>query len=179
MTNVKTIIHKHNDLVLSKTSTRNQPQQPQPPPTCNCRDKDDCPIPGNCLVLNVIYKVEITTTDNADTKQYVCMTSDEFKTRYRNHTKSFRDKKYANETELSKHVWELKKTCRNYEIKWSILKRVPAHKEGTKRCILCLEEKLKILKASKAKLLNKRSEIIPKCRHVNTHYLWNARRKMK
>ena len=113
------------------------------------------------MVSNIIYKSEIMTTDNADTKQHIGMTSGEFKTRYRNHTKSFRDKKYANETELSKHVWELKKTCRNYEIKWSILKRAPVHKEGTKRRILCLEEKLNILKANKANLLNKRSESFP------------------
>ena len=106
--------------------------------------------------------------DNADRKQYIGMTSCEFKTRYRNYTKIFRDKKYANEIELSKHVWELKKTCRNYEIKWSILKSFPAQKEGTKRCILCLEEKLQIPKTNKANLLNKRSEIISKCRHVNT-----------
>ena len=31
-----------------------------------------------------------------------------FKERYRNHTKSFADKKYSNETELSKYVWERK-----------------------------------------------------------------------
>ena len=32
----------------------------------------------------------------------------EFKTRYNNHTKSFRLKKYAGETELSKFIWGLK-----------------------------------------------------------------------
>ena len=26
--------------------------------------------------------------------------------------------------QLSKHVWDFKKTCQNYEIKWSILKHV-------------------------------------------------------
>ena len=54
-----------------------------------------------------------------------------------------------------------------------IMKCVPTHKEGTKCCTLCLEEKLQILMA------NKRSEIISKCRHVNTCYLWNAQHKQK
>ena len=35
-----------------------------------------------------IYKAEVTTTDNAKTKKYIGMTSNEFKVRYRNHTKS-------------------------------------------------------------------------------------------
>ena len=42
-----------------------------------------------------IYKAEVTTTDNAKTKKYIGMTSNEFKVRYRNHTKSFRDEKHS------------------------------------------------------------------------------------
>ena len=32
----------------------------------------------------------------------------DFKTRYRNHTASFRHAKHKNSTELSKHIWTLK-----------------------------------------------------------------------
>ena len=38
---------------------------------------------------------------------------------------------------------------------------------GSKRCNLCLEEKLNILKEKDNCLLNKRSEIISACQHIN------------
>ena len=150
---------------------------------CNCRRKEECPIPENCLATNVIYKAKVTTTDNAETKKYIGMTSNEFKVRYRNHTKSFRDKKHSNETELSKYIWDLKKGRRNFSLKWSILKRATAYQGGAKQernaFLLCLEEKLFILKAKNENLLNKRSELVSKCRHENKFYLWNTRRTRK
>ena len=45
-----------------------------------------------------------------NTKQiYIGVTANDFKTRYTNHLKSLRNEKYKHETELSKHVWNLKK----------------------------------------------------------------------
>ena len=44
-----------------------------------------------------------------DKHNYVGVTPNDFKTRYRNHLKSLRNEKYKPETELSKHVWNLKK----------------------------------------------------------------------
>ena len=95
------------------------------------------------------------------------MTANPFKERYRNHTKSFKDKKYANETELSKYIQDLKEKKRVFTIKWEILKRAATYTIETRRCNLCLEEKLSILKADKRTLLNKRSELVSKCRHQN------------
>ena len=93
------------------------------------------------------------------------MTSTSFKERYRNHTKSFKNAKYSKETELSKYVWKLKENGRKFNLKWSILKRAAAYSPGGKRCALCIEEKLQILKANRRKTLNARSEIFSKCRH--------------
>ena len=73
--------------------------------------------------------------------------------------------KYAKETELSKYAWNLKETGRPFTIKWCIIKRVPAYTAGGRPCNLCLEEKLLIMKSSKEKTLNKRSELFEKCRH--------------
>ena len=42
---------------------------------------------------NVIYKADITTNDNNETKQYIGMTANNFKERYRNLKKSFQDPK--------------------------------------------------------------------------------------
>ena len=61
--------------------------------------------------------------------------------------------------------WSLKQSRRNYSIKWSILKRAAAYTPGGKRCGLCLEEKLCILKAKGNNSLNTRSEFYAKCCH--------------
>ena len=114
--------------------------------------QNECPITGNCVAKRVIYKAEFTTTDDQTTKYYIGMTSNEFKIRYNNHLKYFRDKAYRNETELSKHVWGLKETTRDLRLKWCIVKHA----------VLCLEEKLLIMKADKRNLLNKRAEETPK-----------------
>ena len=85
--------------------------------------------------------------------------------------KSFRHENYANDTELSKHIWKLKMGKRDYHIKWSIVKHVAAYKPGQKRCNLCLEEKLLLMKAKKKHFLNRRTEFFAKCRHVTKHQL--------
>ena len=54
------------------------------------------------------------------------MTEGEFKTRFRNHEQSLRNKKYASSTALSKYIWDLKEKDTNYSTKWSILKRASA-----------------------------------------------------
>ena len=131
----------------------------------------DIYIQGNCLKTNAIYKAEVTTTDNNETGTYIGITANDFKTRYRNHSKSLNNKKYHNETELSQHVWQLKDNKRKYTIKWEIIKQLPPSKAGSRKCRLCLEEKLLILKGRKKNILNKRSELFSACRHVTQHYL--------
>ena len=44
----------------------------------------------------------------------------DFKTRYRNHTASFRHAKHRNSTELSKHIWTLKDNVIEHFISWHI-----------------------------------------------------------
>ena len=84
------------------------------------------------------------------------MTSSTFKERYRNHIKSFTHKKYSNETELSKYIWLLKQNKTDFTIKWSIIKKSISYTGGSKRCNLCLEEKLNILKEKDNCLLKKK-----------------------
>ena len=54
------------------------------------------------------------------------MTANSFKERYRNYTKSFADKKYSNETKISRYVWELKTKNRTFDSTW---KAGPSWKE--------------------------------------------------
>jgi hypothetical protein len=68
------------------------------------------------------------------------MTATTFKERYGNNEKSFKLRRYKNDTELPKYIWGLKSNNRDYTLKWSILKPAGAYSSGAKRCNLCLEE---------------------------------------
>ena len=81
--------------------------------------------------------------------------------------------KLSNSTELSKDIWQLKDININFTTKWSIIARARPYNNSSKRCDLCLAEKLYIIKHSNNNLLNKRSELISKCRHENKFYLKN------
>ena len=110
MTNTKQIIDNHNKRILTASiqvddtaaaATINNK-------TCNRRQKNACPLDGNCLQPSVIYQATVTRKDNNTTETYIGLTENDFKTRYRNHTASFRHAKRRNFTELSKHIWTLK-----------------------------------------------------------------------
>ena len=65
-------------------------------------------------------------------------------------------------------------------IKWSIIKTAPAYNNISKRCTLCLQEKLHIIEFPDQKnLLNRRSELVSKCRHTNKYLLKNFKNKKK
>ena len=78
-----------------------------------------------------------------------------------------RDHKYRNSTTLSKYVWSLKDSKVGYTMKLSIHRRAAAYSNTSKKCNLCLAEKFAIIGADKSKSLNKRSELVSKCRHEN------------
>ena len=156
MNNINRIIKSHNSDVMKKIC-----QDPPPAKTCNCRVKDDCPLHGKCLVSSVIYKA--TVTHGNIQKQYVGLVGGSFKMRYNNHTKSFRHKRYANDTELSKYVWELKDRDTNYSIDWEVIKQSNTYRRSSGLCNLCMDEKLEILRSTNK--INKRTELISTCRH--------------
>ena len=83
--------HKqHDSKVLSKTNDKNNRK-------CNFKSKSNCQLNDECLTQCLAYKLISTTFDEG-----------EFKARYNNHTKLFIHRECMNETELSKHVWNLK-----------------------------------------------------------------------
>jgi len=163
MTNMANIIKSHNQKILNENNGVSNERK------CNCRNKDLCPRDGACLTSNVIYEVTVTTT-TGDTKTYIGMTEHEFKTRYNNHKLSFRDRKHSHSTVLSKHIWDLKDSNTDYQINWRIIKRANAYRGNPSRCNLCLSEKLCILSARDISLLNKKSELVTKCRPENKFF---------
>ena len=131
------------------------------PKKCNCRKKKDCPLRGKCLSTQIVYKATVTTEDGS--KQYIGLASGTFKERFNNHTQSFKNNRYEKETELAKCVWDLKRRNKEYSVSWEIIRKSNTVKRQSGQCNLCLDEKLEILKLENA--INRRSELISKCRH--------------
>ena len=127
---------------------------------CNCRSKPNCPLNGEFLTQCLVYKA--TSATSSYSFVYYGTSGGEFKSRYSNHTKSFRHREYMNETELSKHVQNLKDHSLDNNLSWEIHKRASPYQCGSKRYSLCLSEKVSIICADLDTLLNKRTELISK-----------------
>ena len=76
---------------------------------------------------------------------------------------------------LSSYMWHLKSlSSKTLNLKWSVLRSLPPYSNISNKCPLCLYEKLEIVTYQKQKeLLNKRSELLCKCRHANKFLLKN------
>jgi len=96
---------------------------------------------------------------------YVGSTAQKFKKRYYKHRSSFQNPKYEHDTELSKHIWKLKRENKTYRIKWKVIDRAAPYNPVTKRCNLCNKEKFYIVYKRSMATLNKRKEIYTVCRH--------------
>ena len=152
--NMANVIKSHN----KKTTMSNEKSVA----ACNFRNKGGCPLDGLCQTNVIIYKCAVSTK-NMTEKVYLGTAEGDFKKRYYNHRKSFKNRLYECDTTLSKYIWEM---------------RVPSYSNITKRCRLCLQEKSEIIKYPRPdELLNKRSELVSKCRHANKYLLCNYKSK--
>ena len=125
------------------------------------------------MQANVIYNGNVSVGENEEGVNYIGVTENSFKDRLYKHRNSFKYESKVNSTELSKHVWDLKKQgIDNPVIKWSVIDNAKSYVNGSKRCNLCVTEKFHIIN-SPLKLLNKRSELVSKCRHENKYFLIN------
>ena len=78
-------------------------------------------------------------------------------------------------TTLSSYVWEIKKR-KNVApaLTWEVLRTAKIYSNITKRCSLCLHENLAtITYPYPGEVLNRRSELVTKCRHENKLLLKN------
>ena len=161
MPNVGTIISSHNAKVLSTSTTTSPATRIR---TCNCRRPLECPLGGKCLTECIVYKATVQVPQRRD-KVYYGLTEGPFKDRYRSHKATFDHDKYRLKTKLSKYLWELRDEGLEGEVRWEIAKRTAPYKCGTRRCDLCITEKMMIATADPTNLLNKRSELVSTCRH--------------
>ena len=173
MENVETKIKKHNKKILYKPSLKETPE-------CNCRSKELCPLQGKCRSNSVIYECTVGTKEDIPVERdYKGVTEGDLKQRIASHNTSFRNIAYRNSSELSKYIWKLKEEEKDYEIRWRIIDRSIAYINGSKRCNLCTTEKLHIINSNEQRTINKRSELVSKCRHENKFYLSNYKELRK
>ena len=164
--NIKSIINSHNKRVLHQNRPCPNEQK------CNCIEKDLCTLNGNCQARNIVCEGTITCNEQTYGENiYIGTAEITFKKRYSNHKRSFNLTVYKNDTELSKEFWKIKRKNSVPKIKWRILKKCSRFNRSSLRCNLCLNEKLEIALFKGNNILNKRTELISKCRHVNKHTL--------
>ena len=96
------------------------------------------------LARAVVFDVALCLLNllNNTIETYIGLTENDFKTRYRNHTASFRHTRLRNSTELSKHIWTLHDSKIDHFISWRILSSSSPYYSASKRCNLCLKRKI-------------------------------------
>ena len=187
--NVKRIIKGHNQKVLN-------PGQELTEKGCNCRvdranansQSNNCVMEGSkCLTENLVYRGDLEFTmpnprngqDEPKHCVYLGISKNSFKSRYGTHKSSFTHYDQRTSTRLAGKVWKLKEKNIPYRLKFSIVKQYPAYRKESKKCVLCIAERTHILfydvendnQDQQTELLNKRSELMSKCRHRASHLL--------
>ena len=113
-------------------------------------------------------------------KKYAGVSAPPWKSRLGNHALSFNKRKYEKNSAIAKEVWRIKDKGGEFSIAWRIIGHAVAYNPTSKRCNLCLSEKLYIAENTGTNLLNQRNELISKCRHMNKYSLMyhNSRKEM-
>ena len=168
MKNIKTVINLHNSKILSQDSKTDDLE-------CNCSKKHLCPMVNennSCRAKDVIYQATVYSAGGK--RFYIGLTAMEIKKRIAKHKTDFRNRKYEKNTELSKHIWNLKDNNEPYDITWKIISRTKSLRNGDKVCQLCIREATLILQAGDQHL-NRRKEIASTCRHRKKYLLINTK----
>ena len=175
MPNMGSIIKSHNTRILT-------PPPPARAKTCNCQrpgpNSENCPLKGECITESVVYKATVTAP-NTPAKHYVGLAGNSFKERWYQHKNSMKaPKPESGHTGLSDYVWKLREQGKKEEVSWEIIQKCVPYQCGSRRCDVCLSEKLHILLADPSTSLNKKSELVGACRHQQRYRHSNSALKM-
>ena len=172
MPNVDRILKANNKKLL-------EPEKKLKLEGCNCHEPQSCPIGNHCQTRSLIYrgdlKYEVTRQGSQIeiNKVYFGNSMNTFKERYGVHKSSFTHQRYKESTGLSSFIWKIKGRNLPYRLTFSVVTLAPAYTKESKFCFLCLAEKTSILFSDHFSSLNKRSELIGKCRHRQKQLLLN------
>ena len=188
------IKHNNNNNVNINNNNNNNNEKPKSvyeggnkeSKNCNCRksNKHNCPLQGNCLIKNVVYKVRVkcdftdnnnisnktmntSNNNNYDERIYIGSTGGYFKDRYTGHKHTFNNINKKHSTRLSDFVWQyFDRYGTKPEMEWSILYHANSNINGaSKICQICNIERMAIAAEDNKKLLNKRRDISNNCAH--------------
>ena len=161
MTNISSIISGHNKKVLNEKIGDCERK-------CNCRNRKNCPLDGHSLTKEILYEATINSDlPRYEARTYKGITERTFKERHKEHKKTFKNRRYIGESELTKEIWRIKDNDGIPQVTWSILRKSKTYNPRAKRCMLCLTEKLAIAEHEGRDMLNTRSEVVAKCIHQN------------
>ena len=182
MCNMKNHVARHNGKILSnekkpepnKKKKRKNKNKKNNSDNCNCQDdpeleiQEDCPLNENCLEKGIVYQADVfpanATEQTKPLKIYYGQSENTFKKRWTGHRYNFNHRD-SDHTTLSTYVWKCRDEGFEPTIKWSIKKTGYPFSSGSKKCDLCITEKTVILYANKSNMLNRRDELMEKCRH--------------
>ena len=126
---------------------------------------------ADCVHTDVVYGAKVNLIDQNDLpvdqepETYTGLLED-WKRRWYEHGRSFREPGLRTETALSEYIWELKEEDQRYSISWHIIERTQSFNPITLQCKLCLSEIVNMLLLNPTQAsLNKKSECYQFCRH--------------
>ena len=129
------------------------------------------------MTPKVTHRADVSNEANNDQKFYFGLAETIFKERYNNHERNVKHIKYQYNAELTKYIWNLKNNSFKYNIHWKVVDKVYGNATSTMGK-LCLREKLWIInQINDNNILNKKSELIKKCRHLNKLLLKQVKKK--
>jgi hypothetical protein len=164
--NIKAYIASHNAKVIKGGEDNAQTHG------CNCnKGEASCPLQGDCQVPALVYKAEVESSSG--NKHYFGQTAITFKKRWNNHKSDCKLPHKRLATTFSNHMWSLKDMGEESSVSWSKVSVTKPYERGGKTCSLCLTEKVSIARDLSGSMLNKRREIMNRCRHRDKHYLTN------
>ena len=104
--------------------------------------------------------------ENSKTKIYYGISQIAFNLRYPSHKKTFNNITYQTDIE-SKQISNVISASKTSNTSSEILGTYKSYNRSPKQCLLCLNEKLAITQHKDDNMLNKKSDLISKCRHRN------------
>ena len=172
--NVKQEIQNNNKKVIQQQRMKDSlPEQEER--VCSCPKNKTCPLNGECLKKNIIYKATVSSEGEKD-MVYFGQTMTTFKARMSNHLTSFRKAYKRRHCSLATHIWDLKLQSKEWTIEWEKVKECKLYSRESKKCDLCDSEKQEILKRmieDSSTLLNTKNEFMSPCTHMYTELLSN------
>ena len=111
---------------------------------CQFNRKSVYPLSGKCRKNSIVYNASVAAP-NIPTRHYFRLWETEFQTRFYNRRPLFKDYQKINSKELSKPVPSFQNRGIEPHISWFVVCKAAGFRSCTKRCNICLVEKLAIL----------------------------------